>query len=316
MAYVPIDPTTDLYAGIRGTATAYQTLWGNHNEIYENSSTPIFDLLFAESLPDSLTDVVVFTWRMRRNRDLMPVRLRVYAESSPTSSTLTFRVGGASTTATVAGAAAWYELNVTPALAGPVVCSLSVTTPASETLTLTRLQCRLVSSSPAAGLLASGYSRLGSADMYATSAAVASEHVTRLLAGPVCVARDRPAAVAYHIVRAHAPTTGKALRNWHSYNTTNAELVGRLRVPRCSTRSRRYIVDAYTIESSGGGSAVITIGGVDLEIPSMGGTSGAWSTWELDLPVGPHDVRAAVLPGASNAARIATLQVWRARGDY
>lgn len=314
MAYVPIDPA-GVYPGLRGNATAYQTLWGNHNEVYENTEPPIFDVLFGESLPDSLTDSLIFTWRLRGNRDLMPVVLRVYAVTTPTTSVLTFRVGGSSTTANVTGAAAWYTMSITPLVAGPVVCSLSITTPAAEDLTITRMQCRLNASSPAASARPSGYVRGDSVTIYAADEPVASEHVSRLLRGPICVARDRPACVALHLVRATAPTTAKSVRNWHVYDTANAETVGRLRVPRCATQARRYILDAYTLESAGGGTAEVTIGGIELSLASLGGTGGAWHEFELHLAPGPHDIRVAIAPGTGNAARMSTFQIWRA-GSY
>lgn len=314
MAYVPIDPA-DLYGGLLGTATAYQTLAGNHNEQYENSGTPLWDVLFAESLPDSVTDQRTWTWMLRGNRDLLTVRVRVYAESTSGTSDLILRVGGTSATTSVTSAD-WYTLNVTPVVAGPVVCSLSITVPGGATLTVTRMQCRLVAATPAAGTLASGYTRIDSTDIYAANGPIASEHVSRFLHGPIYIARDRPLCPALHLVRADAPTVGKTFRNWHNYNTANADVVGRLRLPRCSSRARRFVVDAFTIESGSGGTAELTIGGIELAMSAMGGTSGTWHSWELDLPPGPHDIRAAVTPGVGNAARIATMQVWRTRRSW
>lgn len=315
MAYVPIDPTA-LKLGLLGTSTTYQTIIGNHAECYENSEPPIFDIRFAESVPSNITDTLWLTWRLRGNQDLLPVKLAVYAESVDDTSVLTFRVGGESATANIT-AAGTYTLTVTPAVAGPVVCSLSVTVPALATLSIAQVQSRLsASSGPAAGLLPSGYTRVDSVGVYAANEPVSSEHVSRWLAGPVAVARSRPAAVATHIVRVVAPATAKSYRNWHAYNSTEYTLVGRLVIPRVSQRVRRYVLDAYTLESVGGGKAEVTIGGIEWSLPDLGGAAGKWHELELDLPPGPHDVRVAIQAGTGNAARMTTFQAWRARRLY
>lgn len=311
MSYTP-QTLTDLRPGLLANASGYSGLVANHNEVYEQTAPAIVDTPFGISGAAGVTDETIARWRIQGNQDLQTVRVRVRAVAAGGTATVTADVGGTSSSASVT-VDAWYTIDITPPLGGLVGCSLRFTTPGGVTLSITRLQCYLVPSAPSAGRLTSGFVRKDSATLYAANEPVASEHVSRLLAGPIYIARERPVCQAMHLVRTN--TTGtKSFANWQGYNSTAYQFIGRMRLS-CA-RARRYVVDIYTLESGSGGQASITIGAAEVAITSMGGTTGTWTTVSLDLPEGVHEIRAAVLAGASNAARIAAIQVWRCKESY
>lgn len=310
MAYTPVDPTT-LNHGLLGNDTAYSTLAGNHNEVYENDDCPVVDFIFAESLPANQTDLRVFTWRVRGNRDLRTIRTRIYAVSTTADSTVTVTVGGVSSSQTVSSVAGWFEYNITPAVGGMTTAMVSITTGATSVLTITRVTCRFVAGSPGTRL-ASGFTRLDSVGLYAANEPVASEYVSRFLAGPVYVARERPRCVMSHVVRTNLAGGSKSVGNWQAYNTTSWELVGFGRVPECATRTRPYVVDLFTLETTSGASqAQVVIGGFQTSLTDLGGSTGKWHTFGVDLSPGPHDFRVSLYSGTGNYVRVAACQVWR-----
>lgn len=315
MAYTPIDPL-GLEHGLAANATVYQTLWGNHNEMYENDgSYPILDRTFNETISAGLTDSKLFTWRVRGNLDLNVIRTRVYAESTAGTTTVYVKCGGVSSSASVT-AAGWYEINVTPPVSGVATLEMSVTTPGGVTFTLSRWQCRLVGSSPGTRL-ASGGARLDSVGMYAANEPINSEHVGRMLAFPVYTARSHMRCVSSHVSRLALTGGAKAIPRWQGYDSTSWETIGFLTIPRVSTRARPYVLDAFTMETTTDGSSVdIVIGGVEWRLRNLGGTSGTWHTTELELGPGPHEVRVSGLPGSSNYVRVASFQAWRGRVTY
>lgn len=315
MAYTPLDPLT-LRPGLAGNASAYGTIWENHNELYAADSVPVADWAFAETIADGVTALPIFRWRARGNADLWTVRTRVYAESTSGTTTVIVSCGGVSTSAAVT-TAGWYTLDVVPPVSGVASLELAVTIPGGATYTMTRVQCALVGAAPTAGTLPSRFARRDTSDVYGANEPVNSEHVGRLLAGPVCVARSHPRCVASHVVRLALSGGAKTIRNWQGYNSTSWDTVGHLRIPRVSERARPYVLDAYTLETTADGSEVdIVIGGVEWRLRNLGGATGTWHTATIDLPRGPHDVRVVARSGASNYVRVATFQAWRAREVY
>lgn len=315
MAYTPVDPTT-IRHGLLGTSTVYSTLAQDHNEVYENDGAPVVDFIFFESLPANETDLRVFAWRVRGNRDLLPIRTRVYADSAVADSTITVTIGGVSASQTITAAAGWYEFNVTPSVGDVTTAMLSITTGATSVLTISRVTCRVAPSTPGARL-ASGFVRVDSVNFYAANEPVASEHVGRMLAGPVYVARERPRCVLSHVVRTRLAGGAKSIGNWQAYNSTSWELIGNGRVPKCASRSRPYVVDLFTMETTAGASqAQVVIGGFQTSLTDLGGPTGRWHTFEVDLSPGPHDFRVSLYSGTGNYARVAACQVWRTKEQW
>lgn len=315
MAYAPQDPLA-LRPGLAANASAYQTIWDNHNEVFLGNDRAVAEWAFAETIADGVTALPIFRWRVRGNADLWTVRTRVYAESTAGTTTLIVSCGGVSTTASVT-AAGWHTLDIVPPVSGVASFELAVTIPGGATFTLTRVQCRLVAAAPGSGQLASRFTRLDTSDTYAGNEPVNTEHVGRLLAGPVRVAQTHPRCVATHVVRLALSGGAKALRNWQGYNSTSWDTIGVLRIPRVSESARPYVLDAYTMETTADASEIdIVIGGVEWQLRNLGGTTGAWHTTTLSLAPGPHDVRVVARPGASNYVRVATFQAWRARAVY
>lgn len=315
MAYSPADPAL-IVPRLAGNSTQYTTyIHSNGTEAYALYRPPIIEHDRTISVAASATSQRVFAWMVRRNRDLLQVRVRVYATGTGGTSTLTALVGGASGTASASGAGAWYTIDVTPPMSGPIACELQATTPGGVTVDIERIQVYLVVAAPGAGRLASGFVRSVAGVWSGGSEPVSTEFIGRLLAQPTRIARDRPACVAMHLSELSSSGGAKDVGNWHSSSTTNWETVGRLRVPRCDERGRTYWVDAYTLESTSGGQAMISIGTTTISIANMGGTVGQWTSQRITLGVGPHDIRASIKPGGANSARIAALQVWRGVGD-
>lgn len=315
MSYVP-QLLTNLRPGLLADAAGYSGYAGvvvNHNEVYEQTAPAVVDVRVGITGAAAVTNETVLRWRVRGNLDLQPVRVRVRAVATGGTATITADVGGTTGTASVT-VDAWYTINITPPLGGLVGCSLRFTTPGGVSLDITRLQCHLVPSAPAAGRLTSGFVRKDSATLYAGNEPIASEHVSRLLAGAVYVARERPACPAQHLVRTNTSGT-KSFQNWQGYNSAANQFIGRLRLT--ATASRIFVVDVYTLESASGATASITIGAAELAITNMGGSSGTWTSAAFELPAGEHEIRAVIAAGGgAAAARIATLQVWRAKESY
>lgn len=310
MAYSPADPA-QLVARLAGNSSQLTSLIGlNGSEIYQLYRPPIIEHDRTISVAASATNQRVYAWMVRGNRDLLQVRIRVYATGTGGTSTLTAFVGGTSGTASPAGAGAWYTINITPPMRGPLACELQATTPLGVTVDIERIQVYLVLAAPGTGRLKSGFIQ-PSSTWLAADEPIPTELAERLLAQPTRIARDRPACVAMHLAELSSSGGAKDVGNWHSSSTTNWETVGRLRVPRCDLRTRSFWVDAYTLESSSGGQALIAIGNQTISITNMGGTTGRWTSQRITLGVGPHDIRASIKPGGSNSARIAALQVWR-----
>lgn len=307
MAYTPIDPL-GLTPSLAGNSSLYQSLVTNHDEVYQAHEPPIMEPLFVgDSVAAGLTDQLYYVWRVRRNLDKRTVRIRVYASASGGTGTITARFGGVSGTASVT-VAAWYTIDLTPVVAGVAQASLSMTTPGGVSMSIYQIQCRTVGAAPAAGLLASGFRR-GYSGMYGASEPVASEHVSRLMAGPMYIARDLPACVAMHVSR-YSTSGSKSFGFWQGSSSTAWDVVGRSRLPLVDTVPREYVIDAYAVESGSGGKAQITIGTETMTMQNIG-TVGGWYQSVMSLGLGPHEIRASTLPGAGNTVRICTMQVWR-----
>lgn len=308
MTYAPIDPTA-LVPRLAGNSGLLDSIATNGDEVYATYAPTVIDLSRSVTVGTSATSQRVFAWTLRGNRDLLTVRTRVYASGTGGSSTLKVYVGGASGTATVSGAAAWYTVDVVPATSGPIHCEIQVTTGGGITATVDQAQCYLVAAAPGSGRLASGYIKSG-AGLFAGDEPICSEHMERLTYQPVYVARDRPVCVAQHVTE--LTTSGaKDVGNWNSYDLAVWDPIGLSKVPAVDARTRSYWVDAFTRESGSGARGLITIGTATVYLPSFGGTTGQWTRQRITLGAGEHEVRASILPGAGNSARIATCQIWR-----
>lgn len=315
MAYDPVDPL-DLRNGLLGTATPYSGLWTAHNEVYAADAPSIVEFPFFESLPDNVTAQRVFVFRIRGNYDAHPITVRVYAESTAGTSTIIATIAGVSDSESIT-AAGWYTMSITPVVTGIVACEIAITVPIGATLSLTRVQAYTVPPTPAAGVRPSRFTRGDSAIIYTADEPVASEHVTRLLGGPVRLAQTAPRCVAHHVVRTTLAGGAKSIGNWQAYDTSAWTLCGMMRIPRVSTRVRPYVLDVFTTGTdAAAGRAEITIGGIPWRLDELGGSAGMWHELELELGAGPHDVRVSALPNASSYVRVPTFQAWRGRRSY
>ena len=248
-----------------------------------------------------------YRFRMRGNRDdcQLQIDVRAAAVSGPHDVDL---ATGATSTVNVT-TDDWYgdALNAT----GPVQ-NVVVAVPAimGGSLQVQAIRCRILAVVPDAGTLyPSGYRKNG-ARWKAADAPIATGQLSRLLANATRVAIERPYCVAIHLADCEEAITGKSGIIWGAADSTQWSMVGRMKVPRVDNSTRLYTVDAYTVESASGGEYRVNIGGTEEAWTGTG-----YHSWQVRLGPGPHDVRASVLPGASNEASIRTLQVWRSDED-
>jgi hypothetical protein len=159
----------------------------------------------------------------------------------------------------------------------------------------------------------SGFRRAES-DWDTTDRPISTELAGRLLDGPVCVAKDRPACVFSHLWRANTtdssfsknPFMFQDVVAWGVADATYRVLVGRGRIPRADIRSRPYIV-TYFLRSSGTASGEIAIGASSYPVQAD-----AWGSFQVELGPVDVDITATInAVGAGEWAYFESVQVWR-----
>lgn len=285
----------DLAPGMAGDSGALDDLAANHDELYGLYSPPVMPAI-PEPITETAGPRVRYRWRLRGNEDLHDVRVRVLLDGDGTA---TLNVGAVSASQVHAGAAAAYNIDVMPAVAGPVECSLELE--GDPSLELLGAACFLEPSALAAGTLASGFRR--AAGVWAgTADAVSSEHVQRLLRGPGQVLRDRPWPAFTALRDAVRAPKGDGALDWAASDSTAPVVVGRGLLPVVADRARQYTLDAYL----SAGDATIQVGGWVWEISGAG-----WHATTVDLSPADYPVTATITPGAGTTARLEAVQIWR-----
>ena len=159
----------------------------------------------------------------------------------------------------------------------------------------------------------SGFRRVES-DWDVTDTPISTELVARLLDGPVCIAKDRPACVFTHLWRANT-TDGSFVKSifypqdvvaWGVAENTERVMVGRGRIPRADIRSRPYLV-TYFLRSSTTATGSISIGASSYPVQE-----GAWGSFQVELGPVDVDITASVdAVGVGEWAYFESVQVWR-----
>lgn len=288
----------------RGDGATWRTTLANDAHTYE-LYTPGFE---ANVSPSFSALARTYRFRVRGNQDDRQVQIDFRGDATVTTQTVTVATSAAFSDR-LFSAAGWYGAALSAA--GPIDnCSVTVPATGAGLVQIQAIRCHVVSAAPSAGVLyASGY-RLNGARWGVADAPIATGQLSRILANATRVAIERPYCVAVHLADCEETITGKSAGLWGVEDSTQWTTVGRMKVPRCDNSTRLYTVDAYTVESSSGGEYRVNIGGIEEAWTGIG-----WHSWQVRLGPGPHDLRASVMPGASNAASIRTLQVWRTDAD-
>ena len=306
MAYTPNDLRRP---PVPGNAAEYATMTANHDELYLMHAPSIWEHSRPVAGFPGIGTHTLLRWRLRGNLDRRALRTRIYA-SGVSSPTIRAVVGDVTGSWSTVGAAAWHTLDITPSTrSGLLDCKLEASVPGGGSVELERGLSHILPSSPDL-VNASGWVQ---DDGLATSGgAIAVEHVERLRNGPVQLAADRPHCLFGFVSRVLSYGTslpGKYTTEWSVDNQTFASVVGRGWMARGDRRPRRYIVDAYVARFSGSASVVaeLQIGGWTWSVPVVD----QWASVEVELPPGPHEITASIIPGASTGAKFDAVQVWR-----
>lgn len=159
----------------------------------------------------------------------------------------------------------------------------------------------------------SGFRRAES-DWDTTDRPISTELAGRLLDGPVCVAKDRPACVFSHLWRANTDDGSfsksifmfQDVVAWGVADATYRVQVGRGRIPRADIRSRPYVV-TYFLRSSTSATGSIAIGASTYPV-----TANGWGSFQVELGPVDVDITASVdAVGAGQWAYFESVQVWR-----
>ena len=302
--------------------SAWQRVRGNHGQLfryYEPTVAQWAGIAFESS---SGLDETLFRFRSRNGADFavggVGLQLRV--------TILARRVGssGLPSVLSVSGGAAVAQVNVT----SPTFAVHTLTaTPASddEEWTISGLAgagdtlevCSMVAfwfaTAPGTRAYPSGFRQAETA-WNKDDIAVSTEFAARLLDGPVCIAKDRPACVFSHLWRADTDDSSfvksgnldQDVIAWGVADSTMRMLVGRGRIPRADITSRPFIV-TYYLRSSTAATGSIAIGAATYAV-----TANAWQSFQVQAGAVDVDIIATVdAVGAGQWAYFESVQVWR-----
>ena len=298
---MPYSPTPYLGGRIQGTSSVWADIIDNHTQVQDDWTPPIIDMArVMTQTSTTAADRLIF--KVRRNDALHDIRFRIRAAATTGSGVITCYSDANSTAQAITGAAAWYNVDVTPT-SGDSTCKVAMDVDApGDSITLYAIQVGLL---PATGT-EPDWVQVDTRWATATDAAVPSRVCTDLRNGPAYLARDRLVCAAYHCADLQQTITGKTPEAWGAENTDEWVRVGRLLLPRVDDAVRTWRLDAYG-SASGSATFRVAIGATTWQWT----TAGSMQTTTVQLGPGPHDVYASVLPGSSDEAAIRTLQLWR-----
>lgn len=304
MTYTPIADSV-FNPPLAGSTAHYTTLLTNDTACFEEY-TPGVEVNPSAAASSAARE---YRWPVYGNYDNFELEIAVRAVATGGAQTVTFSTAPSEIDIESVTTVGWYTH--TSSATGPrqeVIISNGSLGAATLAYSGLRSRVRVGVGAPVAGTLyASGYRRIGG--IWDNSAyPVPSEIVSRLRTNPMRIARERPVCVAAHVCDTVKVVTTKSLDIWGVEDTTDWTRVGRLTVPKSDVRQRRYRVDAYCNEEDTPGTAEysVQIGAIEERWSGAG-----WHSWSVDLGAHAHEVWANIAPGASNAAAIRTLTVWR-----
>jgi hypothetical protein len=308
------------------TGAAWQRARANHDQVWATYESPVAQwagMPFFTTVTGA--DENLFRFRSRNGDDFatgaplrgLQLRVEVFARrtnGAVLAGQISLKGGAATVTASISALTfTKVTLTATPATADEE-WTVSALAAAGDIVEI----CALVAywqptSVPGAVLYPSGF-RTAEASWDTTDRAISTELAARLLDGPVCIAKDRPACIFSHLWRANSDDSSFSKMPWLSQDlivwgvSENAERVmcGRGRIPRADIRSRRYVV-TYYLRSSVSATGSIAIGASSFAVGAN-----AYGSFELELGPVDVDITASVdAVGVGEWAYFESVQVWR-----
>lgn len=308
------------------TGAAWQRARANHDQVWATYEPPVAQWAGMRFFTTTVgADEDMFRFRSRNGDDyatgspLRGIQLRVEVLARRTNGAalagqISLKGGAATVTANVSATTYTKRtLTATPANADEE-WTVSALAAAGDSVEI----CAIVAywqptTAPGPVLYPSGF-RSAESSWDTTDRAISTELAARLLDGPVCIAKDRPACVFSHLWRANATDSSFSKMTWLAQDliawgvsdSTERVACGRGRVPRADTRSRRYAV-TYYLRSSVSATGTIAIGASSFPV-----TANAWGSFDLELGAVDVDITASVdAVGVGEWAYFESVQVWR-----
>lgn len=307
------------------SGSAWQRVRANHDEVWIAYEPPVAQWAGIAFFTTTYAEENMFRFRSRNGADYAigtPARgleLRVEllvkrANGALLPAAISLKGGVATVTGNVT-ATSYTKLTLTAIPANSdEEWTISATPATGDTVEI----CAMVAywqptSSTGSRTYPSGFRRAES-DWDTTDRPVSTELAGRLLDGPVCIAKDRPACVFCHLWRADT-TDSSFFKSSHYFqypaawgvaDSTYPVMIGQGRIPRADIRSRPYVV-TYYLRSSTSATGTIAIGASSYPV-----TANAWGSFQVEIGPVDIDIMASVdAVGAGEWAYFESVQVWR-----
>jgi hypothetical protein len=321
MTYTPQN-LGDLVPPVETLATPgsspYRICVENHNELYTLAETQVAAWQGEPFASPTGTEQTVLRFLSRGGHDALSgglgiqLRVEVIARSTTAGAGGDVKLyGGTSTvSAAVSGASfAVYTVTATPA-ASDEEWTLSLSPGAGKVLELCSMVAYWVAAAPGVRAYPSEWRQTLAANRL-TSATINTEVAGRLLAGPVRIARDRPACVFSHLypydVSGATFAKAGAWAAWGTVNNTEPVIAARGRIPSSDVQPRPYVVDYY-LRSSGS----ITGGSIRVGATEFPVLADNWGSFQVELGPADVDITAKIdACGVGDWAYFEAIQVWR-----
>lgn len=325
MTYTP-QYLSNLVPPIATTAgSAWQRVLDNHDQVFTDYEPPIAQWAGIPFFTTTFVPEDMFRFRSQNGADYaagsplrglqMRVEMLVRRTNSGSLPSTVFLSGGVSVEQANISATTFTKVTLTAIPNGSdeewTVSALATSGDSVEICALVAYWQPTSSVGPRA--YPSGFRRVES-DWDVTDTPISTELVARLLDGPVCIAKDRPACVFTHLWRANttdgsfskAPWLSQDLIAWGVAENTERVMCGRGRIPRADIRSRPYLV-TYFLRSSTAATGTISIGASSYPVQE-----GAWGSFQVELGPVDVDITASVdAVGVGEWAYFESVQVWR-----
>lgn len=313
MSYVPQD-VEDFVPPFASNNGVLDGVWANHNEIRDAYEQHI--AAFTGRYQTNAADTLLWRFTQKGNKGLGDVVAEVRYVSPGGDFDLELRnaANSVSNVVSITGAAtATATLTVTP-LSSDDDYEIRITRTAGATvLSIDAIQVYCTAPT-VPGSIDDWENAPATNPWLVTDAAVAVEHMTRLLNGPTALAKDRPHCLFSHIRPTRALDLVKAEPDFAEWgreavagDADQVQQAGYGAVLIDAPRSRTVTVDAYVLaDDAVNTSAILRIGGWTWQP-----TPNQWDSTTVELAQGLHEVVATVATESGEAAVWHVIQVWR-----
>ena len=318
------DPLNSYTIGSKMESTYYQLTRVN-DDLYTHYKTHIATRF---GLNRSTTSTSAFTFcrfKMYRNLDNQPVKVRVHVKAETQNATVLVLIGSVTTSQSVtAGSEGFFDITVTPSGTDSTRdCYIKGVVTSGGTLHLNSFSAWIEPSAVPTGVSSSGYihTAANSGHLVADERAISTERLSRLRANPVKLAKDRPQCLLSYVNSAYRRTA-----EWLTTKTT-LTTVAKAWLPVVDEGLRAYRYYAY-VESSAGTTATsrLLVGGLPVSDANFSGDGWHTVTFEekgkpiIGLPsvqpggdfrYVPVDFQMASDGGGVGDVQLTTLQIFR-----